>query len=163
MNRNSLDGIRTEPRHSQTFFDADDAASDSLTSTAMRIEVRESDISVIGYIDAVSYLRWVQDAVVLHWQRFAPATAQASTLWIAVRHVINYRSVGRWQDNVVVRTTIKRLKGVRAVFSTDIVSGDRCLADIESTWVSLGAASGQPKALDQDVVRLFARQHPPSK
>lgn len=123
--------------------------------TEMPIEVDTQDLTLSGYIETTAYLRGVQAVVIKHWERFAPESAQASTLWIAVRHIISHHAAGRAGDAVVASTRIKRLKGVRALFLTTLSSKDKRLAHVESTWVCLDSVTKLPKALEPDVLRLF--------
>jgi hypothetical protein len=55
------------------------------------IGIDPADIDFMGHVNNASYLKWVQDAVVSHWQRFAPAEAIAANLWVALKHEITYR------------------------------------------------------------------------
>jgi acyl-CoA thioester hydrolase len=126
------------------------------TKTEMPIKLVPQDLSTIGYIETAAYLKWVQAVVIKHWERFAPEAAQASTLWIAVRHVISHHAPGLAGDSLTASTWIKRSRGVRALFVTTISCGNKRLADVESTWVCLDSATKLPKALDADVVRHFA-------
>jgi acyl-CoA thioester hydrolase len=104
-------------------------------TTEMPVELDAQDLTPTGYIDTTAYLRWVQAVVITHWERFAPETAQASTLWIAVKHKISHHAAGSADDVIVASTRIKKLKGVRALFFTTISSKDKQLAEVESTWV----------------------------
>lgn len=125
-------------------------------STEMPIKLATKDLNAIGYIETAAYLRWVQAVVIKHWERFASETARASTLWIAVRHSISHHQPGRADDNLVARTRVKRLRGVRALFTTTVSSGGEQLVEIESTWVCLDRETKLPKALDPDIVSLFS-------
>ncbi len=116
--------------------------------------IRDSTPS--GYIDTAAYLRWVQTVVIRHWERFAPETARASTLWIAVKHKISHHSAGSADDAIVASTRIKRLKGVRAIFVTTLSSKDKRLAEVESTWVCLDSITKLPKALEPELLYLFS-------
>ncbi len=60
----------------------------SVTTTEMLVSAGSDDLTQMGYFADASYLRWVQAVVIMHWERFAPPAALASTLWIAVRHKI---------------------------------------------------------------------------
>lgn len=122
----------------------------------MTVAVVPSDLTKLGYIDAPAYLRWVQEVVILHWQRFAPPAVQVATLWVANKHDIRYRRPGRTGDHVIARTFLRHVKGVRAFFSTNILGDGDTLAQVESTWVCLDAHSRRPKILDQQVVDLFS-------
>ncbi|MBB5712923.1 acyl-CoA thioesterase [Sphingomonas xinjiangensis] len=129
--------------------------SDASTTTEMLIEVMPRDLNSAGLIDTAAYLRWVQAVVIRHWERFASKAAQDSTLWSAVKHVVSHEAAGRHEDHLVAHTRIKKLKGVRALFITTVTSGEKLLAEIESTWVCLDSSTKLPKALDPEVVRNF--------
>jgi acyl-CoA thioester hydrolase len=103
------------------------------TKTEMPIKLVPQDLSAIGYIETAAYLNWVQAVVIKHWERFAPEAAQASTLWIAIKHVITHHAAGRAVDSLTASTWIKRSRGVRALFVTTISCGKKALAQVEST------------------------------
>jgi acyl-CoA thioester hydrolase len=126
------------------------------TKTEMPIKLVPQDLSAIGYVETSAYLNWVQAVVIKHWERFAPEAAQASTLWIAIRHVITHHAAGRAGDSLTASTWIRRSKGMRALFVTTISRGNTPLAQVESTWVCLDSATKRPKAIDPEVVRCFA-------
>jgi acyl-CoA thioester hydrolase len=124
-------------------------------TTEMLFELDARDLTLTGYIDTAAYLKWVQAVVIMHWERFAPETARASTLWIAVKHTISHHTAGSADDAVVASTRIKRLKGVRALFVTTLNSKNKRLAEVESTWVCLDSVTKLPKALEPEVLFLF--------
>ena len=39
----------------------------------LAIAIEPSDIDQLGHVNNVTYLRWVQDVAVAHWQSVAPA------------------------------------------------------------------------------------------
>src|ERR1700691_4244192 len=43
----------------------------------LAIAIEPSDIDQMGHVNNVTYLRWVQDVAVAHWQSVAPAADQA--------------------------------------------------------------------------------------
>ena len=124
-------------------------------TTEMPIIITTDDLSDIGYAADTAYLKWVQAVVIKHWECFAPAEALASTLWIAVRHKVRYRTAGVAADRIVAKTSIKRLKGVRAIFTTIFYRDSEVLAEVESTWVCIDRTTKQPKALDSEVLSNF--------
>ena len=127
----------------------------SVITTEMLVSAGSDDLTQMGYFADASYLRWVQAVVIMHWERFAPPAALASTLWIAVRHKMSYWAPGTMRDDIVARTKITRLKGVRAVFVTVFCREDTMLAEVESTWVCLDSVTKQPKALEAAVLQAF--------
>lgn len=55
------------------------------------IAVKESDIDMMGHVNNVVFLRWVQDAAVAHWLAAASAAAQEELLRVVLRHEIDYK------------------------------------------------------------------------
>ena len=51
------------------------------------ITVRPDDIDFMGHVNNARYLNWVQDAVLAHWNRLAPAEEVASKAWVALKPV----------------------------------------------------------------------------
>jgi acyl-CoA thioester hydrolase len=126
---------------------------------AARIEyplsIDDSHIDHMGHVNNAVYLSWVQEAVVKHWERFAPADAQASYLWVALKHEITYRKAAFLEDSLVASVMLERVRGVRAFYRTVIRRGEEVLAEVESTWCSVDAASHRPVRLAKGVVRRF--------
>lgn len=119
------------------------------------LAILASHIDHMGHVNNAVYLSWVQEAVVKHWEKFAPADAQASYLWIAVKHEITYRKAAFLEDNLIATTVLEGVKGVRAFYRTAIRRGEEVLAEIDSTWCSVDAISHRPVRVARDVVSQF--------
>ena len=52
------------------------------------IDVQPADIDFMGHVNNARYLNWVQDTVLAHWQKLAPAEEVASKAWVALKHEI---------------------------------------------------------------------------
>ena len=55
------------------------------------IRITPEDIDFMGHVNNAHYLKWVQEAVVAHWEKLAPPAAVAEHLWVALKHEITYR------------------------------------------------------------------------
>ena len=55
------------------------------------ITIEPADIDFMGHVNNARYLGWVQDAVLSHWHKLAPAEAVAAHGWVALKHEITYR------------------------------------------------------------------------
>ena len=65
------------------------------------IGIEPADIDFMGHVNNANYLKWVQAAVIDHWQRLAPAEAVAGHLWVALKHEITYRKPAFLDDDVL--------------------------------------------------------------
>ena len=122
------------------------------------VRIDASDIDFMGHVNNASYLKWVQDAVVSHWQRFAPAEALATHAWVALKHEITYRKPTFLDDEVIAEVLLEKVQGARAFYETVIRRGEEVLAEVKSSWCCLDATTLRPARLAQSVVdRFFAR------
>lgn len=119
------------------------------------IHVDPADIDFMGHVNNASYLKWVQHAVVSHWQELAPAEAVAEHLWVALRHEITYRKPAFLDDAVVATVILEKVQGARAFYDTVIRRGEEVLAEVKSSWCCLDAATLRPARLAKGVIDRF--------
>ena len=130
-----------------------------VTSTAIPhyhpIGIDPADIDFMGHVNNASYLKWVQEAVVSHWQRLAPADAVAGHLWVALKHEITYRKPTFLDDEVIATVLLEKVQGARAFYETIIKRGEEVLAEVKSSWCCLDAETLRPARLARDIVERF--------
>jgi acyl-CoA thioester hydrolase len=119
------------------------------------IAVDPADIDFMGHVNNASYLKWVQEAVLGHWQRLAPAEAVAKHLWVALRHEITYRKPTFLGDVVVATVLLQKVQGTRAFYETVIRRGEEVLAEVRSSWCCIDAGTLRPARLARDVIERF--------
>jgi acyl-CoA thioester hydrolase len=119
------------------------------------IGIDPADIDFMGHVNNASYLKWVQAAVIGHWQRLAPPDAVAKHLWVALKHEITYRKPTFLGDEVIATVLLEKVQGARAFYATIIRRGDEVLAEIKSSWCSLDATTLRPARLAASVVERF--------
>ena len=122
------------------------------------VGIDPADIDLMGHVNNASYLKWVQEAVVSHWQRLAPPDAVAAHLWVALKHEITYRKPTFLGDDVIATVLLEKVQGARAFYETIIKRGDEVLAEIKSSWCSLDAKTLRPARLAAHVVERFFPQ-----
>jgi acyl-CoA thioester hydrolase len=120
-----------------------------------RIRILPDDIDFMGHVNNARYLNWVQDAVVDHWRRFAPAEEVAAKLWVALRHEITYRKPAFLDDQVIASVVLEKVEGARAFYATLIRRGEDVLAEVKSSWCCLDAATLRPVRVAKDVIARF--------
>lgn len=123
---------------------------------AFPIRILPEDIDFMGHVNNARYLSWVQDAVLAHWQKLAPADAVAERAWVALKHEIIYRKPAFLDDGeVVARTVLEKIAGVRAFYSTVIERGEEVLAEVQSAWCCIDAETLRPARIGEDIARYF--------
>ena len=130
-----------------------------MTATALpyefQVDVAQEDIDFMGHVNNASYLKWVQAAVVSHWQNIAPVDVAAQHLWVALKHEITYRRPAFLDDDVVATVLLERVHGARAFYETIIKRGTDVLAEVKSSWCCLDAETMRPARIARDVIDRF--------
>jgi len=119
------------------------------------IAVQPGEIDFMGHVNNAHYLHWVQDAVVAHWQKIAPAQAVAEHLWVALKHEITYRKPAFLDDEVIATVILEKVHGARAFYETVIRRGEDVLAEVKSSWCCIDAETLKPARIAEDIKRRF--------
>jgi acyl-CoA thioester hydrolase len=119
------------------------------------IGIDPADIDFMGHVNNASYLKWVQAAVISHWQRLAPPEEVAAHLWVALKHEITYRKPTFLDDEVIATVLLEKVQGARAFYQTVIRRGEDVLAEVKSSWCCLDARTLRPARLATHVVERF--------
>ena len=129
------------------------------------ITVLASDIDQLGHVNNVTYLRWVQDVAVAHWQAAAPAADQARLLWVVVRHEIDYRRPAFLKDQILARTWVGAAAGRRFERHTELLrAADRqLLARARTVWCPLDKQTGKLTAVSPEVRARFSTPAPAAR
>ena len=122
------------------------------------IRVLPSDIDVLGHVNNVVYLRWVQDVAVAHWRAAATAQQQADVLWVVVRHEIDYKHPALLADGIIARTWVGA--ATRRTFErhTEILraADRRLLARARTLWCPIAPDTFRPMQVGDDVRERFS-------
>lgn len=123
----------------------------------MRLAVQPDDIDMLGHVNNVVYLRWVQDIAIAHWNAATTDAQRAELNWVVVRHEIDYRQPARLGDDVLVRTWVGVATRNSFERHTEIrrVEGP-VLARARTLWVPLDPATGRVKQPSADVRARFS-------
>ncbi len=127
----------------------------SATPFRFPITVSPDDIDFMGHVNNARYLNWVQDAVLAHWQKLAPAEEVASKAWVALKHEITYRKPAFLEDDVIASTVLEHYKGARAFYHTVIKRGEDVLAEVQSSWCCIDAETLRPARIGENMRELF--------
>ncbi|MBS0505432.1 MAG: acyl-CoA thioesterase [Proteobacteria bacterium] len=127
----------------------------SAASHCHPISILPDDIDFMGHVNNARYLGWVQDAVLSHWRRVAPAEEAAAKLWVALKHEITYRKPAFLNDQVIAEVVLEKVEGVRAFYATVIRRGEDVLAEVRSSWCCIDAQTLRPARLAKELIARF--------
>jgi acyl-CoA thioester hydrolase len=123
------------------------------------IAIQPADIDELGHVNNVTYLRWVQDVAIAHWQHAASAEAQAQYNWVVLRHEIDYRKAARPGDSITARTWVGQASRLKFERHTQILrSADgEVLAQARTVWCPVDARTGAPTPVTPEVRVRFSQ------
>ena len=122
---------------------------------AFPIKVLPDDIDFMGHVNNARYLNWVQDTVLAHWQKLAPAEEVASKAWVALKHEITYRKPAFLDDDVIAETVLEKIAGARSFYNTVIRRGEDVLAEVKSMWCCIDAETLRPARISREVAEKY--------
>jgi acyl-CoA thioester hydrolase len=121
-------------------------------------EPAAGDIDENGHVNNVVYLDWAQKLATAHWRSLAPADAQATWAWVALRHEVDYRRALLPGETACARTWVAgTTEGPRfdRYVRIDGPDGAMC-AQAVTTWVLIEQATGRPRRVPPWMLDLFS-------
>jgi len=124
----------------------------------LTISVGAQDIDLLGHVNNVVYVRWVQDAAIAHWNAAATTAQKASVGWVVVRHEIDYKYPARLRDEIIARTWVGTANKNIFERHTEILRAQdlKLLARARSLWCPVDMHSGKPTRVGSDIRERFS-------
>jgi len=124
------------------------------------LTVRQADIDVLGHVNNLVYLRWMQDAAVAHSAAQGWPTSKYLELgagWVVRSHAIEYRQPAFADELIVVRTWIADFKNVQSLRKYQILrsNDDAVLAIAETNWAFIGFEHRVPRRVPAEITNSF--------
>lgn len=156
-------GTRTLPTGVAEFV-MDDHRLEPHASTIFILEhdVSDDEIDVLGHVNNLAYLKWMQSAAVAHstacgWttQRYL----ESGGGWVVRSHKIEYLNAAMANDQIAIRTWVASFKKVTSLRRYRIVrcADDVLLAEAETNWAFIGFEHRVPRRIPPEVIADFQR------
>jgi len=121
--------------------------------------VTQQAIDKNGHVNNVEYLRWMQDATILHAdsQGCTRATMAAGGTWVVRSHTIEYFRPAFVGEHVSVLTWISNVRRVQSLRKYKIIRSEdhAVLAEAETDWIFTDAQTGRLRSIPKEVSALF--------
>lgn len=123
------------------------------------IRVLPEHLDPQGHVNNVSFVRFIQDAAVAHWQAAAPAELQPGIAWVVRRHEIDYLRPAFLGDELAARTWVGEPSGATWERFTEIhrVADAQVVVKARTVWVLIDANSGRPRRVDARIISALRR------
>ena len=122
--------------------------------------VQESEIDMLGHVNNVEYIRWMQNAAFAHSKAQGWSSRRYSELgagWVARSHRIEYLSPAMPGDTIIVRTWVSTFEKIRSLRKFRILRqlDQTLLAEAETMWVFINFQRQQPCRVPDEVRSAF--------
>ncbi len=132
------------------------------------LTVSATAIDVLGHVNNVVYLDWVQIAASKHWNHatkdyFKDEDQNEERLginkmaWVVMDHHITYKAEAFEGDEIVVTTFVKNFTAATSVRHTEIRRKGEAhiLVSAVTNWCLLKMPEGKPMRVPKEILELF--------
>jgi len=127
------------------------------------LTVPSKAIDANGHVNNVSYVQWMQDAAIKHWESLGGMRIDEdmNCTWVARSHHIEYLSPAFEGESIEVKTWIDNVRRVRSVRKYEFTrtSDGRLLARGETDWVFVDVDTGRPRSIPEYINQFLANQN----
>jgi len=123
------------------------------------ITIPQSAIDENGHVNNVAYVQWMQDIAVEHYSSIGGVEVQGSEVtWVVREHKIEYLFPAFAGAEVEIRTWVENIRRVRSLRKYEFVrkSDGKMLVKGETDWVFVDVKTGAPRAVPDEVVKIFS-------
>ena len=120
--------------------------------------IPEDAIDENGHVNNVAYVQWMQDIAVEHYESIGGIEAQGKdATWFVREHKIEYLLPAFVGEEIEIRTWVENIRRARSLRKYEFVrqSDGKVLVRGETDWVFVDTKTGTPRAIPQDVSRVF--------
>ena len=117
------------------------------------------DIDELGHVNNAAWVRWIKDMATAHWRAAADPAHVDASVWVVIRHEIDYlRAVGPG-ETVMGRTWVGEApKGARFDRHVEFIGADgKVRVRAKTTWAIIAKASGRAVRVPSEVAAPFLR------
>ena len=131
-----------------------------LSSTYTKtIIISQNAIDENGHVNNVTYVQWMQDIAVEHYSSIGGIEAQGiDATWVVREHKIEYLLPAFAGEEIEIRTRVENIRRVRSLRKYEFVrkSDGKILVRGETDWVFMDVKTGMPRAVPEEVTRVFS-------
>lgn len=122
------------------------------------ITIPDSAIDENRHVNNVVYVHWMQDIAVEHYASIGGVEAQGiNTRWIIREHKIEYLSPAFAGEEIEIKTWVENTCRVRSLRKYEFIRklDGKVLVRGETDWMFVEVKTGSPRAISNEVARVF--------
>lgn len=126
----------------------------------LKIKATAQDIDILGHVNNVVYVKWMQDVATAHIEQLGLGVEQYLELkhaMVAVEHHMNYRKACFENDEIILRTWLNDLNAMYSFRQYAFFRpSDQSLLFVGNTkWACVEIATGRPKRLSPTFTQAY--------
>ena len=123
------------------------------------LTVPEDALDVNGHVNNLEYLRWMQEAAILHSdsQGCTKVTTAAGATWVVRMHRVEYLRPAFAGEQIIILTWVSNFRRVQSLRKYRIirVQDNAVLVDGETDWVFVDAKTGRLRSIPKNIIAAF--------
>lgn len=120
------------------------------------LTIEAADIDALGHVNNVVYLRWVQEVAAAHWLVLSKEAPISDTVWVVLRHEIDYVKAALPGDALLARTWVGATDRLRSIRHVVIETTQGVLvAKAQTTWCMVHAVTGQVVRINPEMIKML--------
>lgn len=122
--------------------------------------IPRSAIDENGHVNNVSYVQWMQEVAIEHYESIGGVNPMQliGATWVVREHRIEYLFPAFENEEIEIRTWVENVRRVRSLRKYEFVrkADGKTLVKGETDWVFVDVKTGMPRAIPEEVHRVFA-------
>lgn len=122
-------------------------------------QIPQSAIDENGHVNNVSFVQWMQDIAVEHYEAIGGVNPMQliGATWVVREHRIEYFLPAFAGEEIEIRTWVENVRRVRSLRRYEFMrtSDGKTLVKGETDWVFVDVKTGAPRAIPGEVSNVF--------
>ena len=124
------------------------------------IIIPESAIDENGHVNNVAYMQWMQDIAVEHYESIGGTNPMqlVGATWVVREHRIEYLLPAFAGEEIEIKTWVENIRRVRSLRKYEFMrkADGQVIVRGETDWVFVDVKTGAPRAIPEEVSKVFA-------
>ena len=126
-----------------------------LKSHSFKIKVSEKEIDELNHVNNMHYLKYMENAAKIHWNKLSDRAVNKKYVWVVLRHEIDYLFSAKLNDELVVTTWIGESYGVKSERYVEIKKDGRTILKSKTIWCLLTKKIMRPVRIPPEILKLL--------
>lgn len=117
--------------------------------------VEADALDEMQHVNNVTYLQWVNDIAIEHWQHLASKEMLDNYFWVVLNHFIEYKGQAFLGEELKLITYISEYKAVTCTRIVEIYKEGKLINKTKNNWCLMSAKTKKPTRLTPEIIALF--------